>query len=151
MKGLSGLLTRLVGKNLHLTSSESHAKSLFYLPSHVELGYEHTTMYFLYRILGISKQNWGWGHTKATACYTSSLGIFQRAFPTSRNNLPISQIFQHHLLWVSSETIQHCLLMRLCAKSEKQFAAQPHRDGCNGDSRPAQRPLLLSGVPQHEK
>lgn len=46
MKGLSGLLTRLVGKNLHLTSSESHAKSLFYLPSHVELGYEHTQCTF---------------------------------------------------------------------------------------------------------
>lgn len=30
----------------NLTSSESHAKSLFYLPSDDELSYEHTTMYF---------------------------------------------------------------------------------------------------------
>ena len=39
--------------------------------------------------------------------------------------------------------------MKLCAKSEKQFAAQPHSDCCcGGDSQPAQRPLLLVEFPE---
>lgn len=44
------------------------------------------------------------------------------------------------------------LLTGLGAKSENCFVAQLHRDCCcRGDSQTAQSPLLLSGVPQHEK
>lgn len=70
MKGLSGLLRSLVGEK-NLTSSKSHAKSLFYLPSDDELSYVLLSTH----ISGMGKQNWRWGHTKASACYTSSLSI----------------------------------------------------------------------------
>lgn len=142
IKGLSGLLSRLGENHLHLTSSESHAKPLCYLSSNDGLSYKHTAVYFFLHWnvqIGL-----GMGAHKGQYKPSFQLGHW---LPTSRN-LPISQICQHHWLGFSAEATQ---LPRLCAESEKQLAAQPHRDCCcSGDSQPAQRSLMLSGVPQHE-
>lgn len=66
--------------------------------------------------------------------------LLSAALPTPRADLSKSQ------------KQQPSLLMELGARSEKDFVAKLHGDCCcDGDSQTAQSPLLLSGVPQHEK
>ena len=71
----------------NLTSSESHAKSLFYLPSDDELSYEHTQCTSFYTDIRNGQIELGMATHKGQCLLHFQL---EHLLPTSRNNLPIS-------------------------------------------------------------
>lgn len=124
MKGLSGLFHCLREKNLHLTSSESHAKLLFFLPSNGRLSCEYTAKYFLlHRSYECTNRVGGRraGHREVSARSTSSLDI---CFQPLEIISPFPRRFSITGFVSHQRQQQLFLLERLCAKSEKYFAAQ---------------------------